>query len=209
MIWSKNRKIFCIGFNKTGTTSLERALADLGYKTGDQATAERMLDDWSRRDFRRLIRYCKTADAFQDIPFSLDYTYQAVDQAYPGSKFILTVRGSSNEWFDSLRRYHSKLFAQGETPGIEDLANAKYLYRGWIKTAMEAIFDYPNIPLYHREKYIEIYESHNRNVIEYFRYRLSDLLILNVAEQGAYQKLCSFLGREALHKDFPWLLSSK
>jgi hypothetical protein len=33
-------KYFCIGRNKTGTTSLKRAFEDLGYPVGDQRKAE-------------------------------------------------------------------------------------------------------------------------------------------------------------------------
>ena len=36
-------KVFCIGFGRTGTTSLERALRDLGYRLGDQRQGELVL----------------------------------------------------------------------------------------------------------------------------------------------------------------------
>jgi 3-oxoacyl-[acyl-carrier-protein] synthase III len=56
------QKIFCVGCNKTGTTSLEVALRELGYIMGDQATAELLtIQYWGKRDFRRIIRYCYTA----------------------------------------------------------------------------------------------------------------------------------------------------
>lgn len=85
MFWDK-KKIFCIGRNKTGTTSLAKALKNLGYRVGKQGKAERLLDDWGRRDFRQIVRYCKWADAFQDVPFGLDYSYQVLDYAFRGSK---------------------------------------------------------------------------------------------------------------------------
>jgi hypothetical protein len=66
-------KVFCIGRNKTGTTSMARAVVSLGFKLGKQSRAERLLEDWGKRDFCRIIRYCKSADAFQDIPFSLRF----------------------------------------------------------------------------------------------------------------------------------------
>lgn len=34
----ESSKVFCIGRNKTGTTSLGKVLEDLGYRLGDQAT---------------------------------------------------------------------------------------------------------------------------------------------------------------------------
>ena len=92
------QKIFCIGLNKTGTTSLEKAMIDLGYLIGDQRQAELLFDDWVKRDFSKLIEYCKTAVFFQDSPFSYPYTYVAIDQAFPNSKFILTIRDDAEQW---------------------------------------------------------------------------------------------------------------
>ena len=97
-------KIFCIGYGKTGTTSLEKALMELGYVMGNQTGAELLIDNWAHRDFKQIIDFCETADAFQDVPFCLDFTYQALDAAYSGSKFFLTMRDSSKQWFDSLVR---------------------------------------------------------------------------------------------------------
>ena len=48
-------KVFCIGRNKTGTTSVERALQDMGYRLGNQRAGELLLEDWARRDFRRIV----------------------------------------------------------------------------------------------------------------------------------------------------------
>ena len=83
-----SRKVFCIGRNKTGTTSVQRALQMLGYKVGYEKVAALFIDDWAKRDFRRLIQYCQTADAFQDIPFSLSFTYQALDQAFHHFQYL-------------------------------------------------------------------------------------------------------------------------
>ena len=105
---AKKKKIFVIGSNKTGTTSLGAALKNLGFRLGSQLEAELLLDDWAQRNFRRLIKYCRSAEAFQDIPFSLDYTFQAMDAAFPNSKFILSVRDSADQWYQSLTRFHEK-----------------------------------------------------------------------------------------------------
>ncbi len=71
---NKKHKIFSIGYNKTGTTALGSALKNLGYKVGDHKKAEMLLGDWAVRNFHPIITYCQTADAFQDVPFSLDFT---------------------------------------------------------------------------------------------------------------------------------------
>jgi len=83
-MWRKH-KVFCFGYNKTGTTPTAKALKKLGYRVGVQADAVRLMDDWAVRDFRRIVRYCRTADAFQDVPFSVEFTYQILNCAFPGS----------------------------------------------------------------------------------------------------------------------------
>lgn len=86
-------KIFCVGRNKTGTTSLQHALLDLGISVGDQRAAEELAcRDYHRGEFAGIIAYCRTAQAFQDTPFSYPHTYRHVDAAYPGSRFILSIR---------------------------------------------------------------------------------------------------------------------
>jgi len=88
-------KVFCIGANKTGTTSLAMFFRSINYKVGNQEEGELLLKEWSIRNFGPIIELAKTADFFQDIPFSCPYTYQALDMAFPAAKFILSVRDSS------------------------------------------------------------------------------------------------------------------
>ena len=57
----KNKKIFCIGANKTGTTSVERALIDHGFKMGNQRNAQDLIESYKNRDFNTIIKFCKTA----------------------------------------------------------------------------------------------------------------------------------------------------
>ena len=61
-------KIFCIGRNKTGTTSVDAALRKLGYRVAPQEPAEWLTEAWSKRDFKALRRFCLRYDAFQDVP---------------------------------------------------------------------------------------------------------------------------------------------
>ncbi len=198
------RKIFCIGRNKTGTTSLQKALADLGYILGDQARAELLIDDYKARRFARLIEYCSTAQAFQDIPFSLPYTFITMDQAFPGSKFILTIRDSAEQWYQSLTRFHSKLFGNGTIPTRWDLENAAYRHRGYMWKAMLVAHDAPENDLYNKEALIKSYEHHNDSVLGYFRFRKDDLLVINPSDKDSYARLCDFLEKKPLYEHFPW-----
>jgi hypothetical protein len=191
---AKRKKVFVIGRGKTGTTSIGKALATLGFRVGDQPTAELMLEDWAKRDFRNIVKYCNSADAFQDVPFSLNFTYQVMDYVFPGSKFILTIRNSSAEWYESLTRFHTKIVEKGRLPTAEDLKAHSYRQTGWLWRTQQLIYGIDEKTLYDRNIYTEHYEAHNEYVVEYFRYRPADLLILNLAQPGTMQRLCDFLG---------------
>ena len=198
-------KVFCIGRNKTGTTSMKAAMQELGFVVGNQREAELLIDDWAKRDFRRLIRHCKCAQFFQDVPFSYPFTYVVLDYAFPGSKFILTVRDSPEQWYNSLTSFHAKKWGKKRRiPTKEDLQEATYIEKGrpWRSNRLRAIT--PEDDPYNKELLIADYIYYNKTVQEYFSHRPNDLLVLNVAEKYAYQRLTGFLGVETDKAEFPW-----
>ncbi|MHA1342679.1 MAG: sulfotransferase, partial [Promethearchaeota archaeon] len=172
---------------------------------GNQRQAELLFDDWVKRDFKRIIRYCRTAQFFQDAPFSYPYTFIAMDQAFPGSKFILTVRDNAEEWYYSLLRFHSKLWGNGKIPPTsEDLKKAIYIYKGFPYHCIMHLNNVPENDPYNKEILIDYYETHNKNVIDYFRHRPCDLLVINLKEKDSYKRFCDFLGIEQKKDAFPW-----
>jgi hypothetical protein len=190
-------KIFCIGRNKTGTTSLASFFRVNGYKVGNQEQAELLMEDWARRDFTRIIEYCKTAEVFQDLPFSLPYTYETLDLAFPNSKFILTFRTTPEEWYNSLITHHTKqMSSTSNMPSEEDLKNYKYRgkYKGWVLFNQKVVYGYPAVPLYDKTAYMAHYEQHNARVMEYFKDRPGDLLALNLKDPDAFERLCHHVG---------------
>ena len=206
----KKRKIFGIGLNKTGTTSLKTAMEELGYVVGHQRTGEKLMPQWAKREFNEIISYCKTAQFFQDAPFSKPYTYVVLDHEFPDSKFILTVRYSAEEWYQSLTKFHGKKWGKDRNiPTKEDLKKASYISKGWAWKMNRYSYDAPEDNPYKKNVLINTYQRHNQQVKEYFRFRPDDLLVLNVAEEGAYQKLCNFLGVESDRQQFPWKNKTK
>jgi hypothetical protein len=187
------RKVFCVGRNKTGTTSIEAALHSFGLRLGLQARGEMLKGDWAKRDFTRIVALCRTADAFQDVPFSNAHTFRAVDASFPGSKFILTVRDSPEQWFESLVRFHTRIVGKGRLPTADDLREFTYRYKGFLWEAFVLTYGDDERLLYDRDAYIANYLDHNRSVTEHFRHRPDDLLVLNVGDADAMQRLCSFL----------------
>lgn len=170
-------KVFCIGFHKTGTTTLEVALKKLGYRvtgsfgTKDPGIADKVYD----LAFAKVGEY----DAFEDNPWPI--LYRELDERFPGSKFILTRRPAEN-WI----RSQVKDFATTETP-----------MRRWIYGAGAGC------PEGNEDVYIERYERHNREVLDYFRDRPGDLLVVDLPADAGWEKLCAFLGHDIPAEPFP------
>jgi hypothetical protein len=197
-------KIFCIGQNKTGTTSLKKAFQDLGYLVGNQREAEKLLPFYLSGDFRPIVEYCKSAQVFQDVPFSCPGMFEVLDKHFPGSKFILSVRDSSEQWYESLTKFHAKIFGGGQLPLKEQLQTARYVWEGWAWEAFSAMYPAPENDIYNREILMQHYEAYNRTVADYFKNRPCDLIILNLSEKGAYRRLMDFLNIRSPFEDFPW-----
>ena len=204
-MFKRKQKIFCIGTGKTGTTSVEQALKDFGYKMGDQAKGELLIHEYGKRNFDKIVEFCRSAEAFQDAPFCFKYTYMALDMAFPGSKFILTERDSSELWYQSLIKFHSKIHVEEpKIPSIEDLKNATYRYKGYAWDVRQIVYGMKEgQDPYDKEILINYYEDHNAAIKDYFRHK-DNLLQINLSDTDAYSKFCSFIGKAPLYKEFPW-----
>lgn len=209
IFFPNTKKVFCIGANKTGTTSIEEVFKSLGLKVGKYSTAELFIHDWAKQDYRKIIRFCRWSDAFQDVPFSYPGTYEAMDKAFPGSKFILTVRKDADEWFDSLVRFHTKIVGKGRIPTADDLRQHQYRYSGYLWDTARLRYGANETTLYNRELYTRCYEEHNRKIREYFKDSPENLLELNIADADAMERLVTFLGYPYTGQKMPHMNSSK
>jgi hypothetical protein len=197
-------KVFCIGCNKTGTTSIETALRDFGYKMGNQEEGEKLIDNYLMRDFSSIIDYCKTAEAFQDIPFSFHYTFMAIDQAFPNAKFILTFRDSEEQWYNSLVKFHFKIFKKNRIPTYKDVLENSYRYPGFMWKVRNKVFGIePEMDMYDEQTWTNYYNEHNKMVREYFKLK-NNLLEINLSDKKSYLKLAQFLNKKPLYEEFPW-----
>ena len=90
-MWKKQRKVFCIGFNKTGTSSLHRFFQESGLKSlhgGRWAINSRL-----RKGKHHFLKHqCYSDDEQAD--------FRALDAWFPGSLFILNDR-SDKAWLYS------------------------------------------------------------------------------------------------------------
>lgn len=170
-------RIFGIGMQRTATTSLDRAFQVLGldslhWGTGEAARIWHEMHSLGRSP--TLERWY----AVSDNPIPL--LYQKLDVLYPGSKFILTVRDET-KWLAS----------------VERLWNPDHNPARWVWDA------YPISHRIHQALYgqrhfdadvfIKRYRAHNAEVLEYFKDRPDDLLVMNMEAGDGWPGLCHFL----------------
>jgi hypothetical protein len=170
-------KVFGIGFHKTGTTSLGRALKLLGYRVcGPVGVRDpRIAENAEDLALAEVDRY----DAFQDNPWPL--LFRILDERYAGSRFVLTLR-PPEEWIRSVVTH----FGRGSTPMRE------FIYgRG------------RGSPRGNEAHYLRTYEDHNRRVLDYFSGREEDLLVLRITEGEGWDRLCPFLDEPVPATPFP------
>lgn len=196
-------KVFCIGMNKTGTTSLKYEFIRLGYNVANQREIEEKFWAWKNKKWDVIIDYCKQYDFFQDFPFSFPNTYKEVDKVF-NAKFILTIRNSAEEWYESLIRFQTKTGAfnsNGKLPTADNLKEAIYIRKGWMYDTHKSLFDVSDSDLYNKEKLIKTYNDYNNEVIDYFGDR-TNLLVLNLAEEDSYSKFLDFMELDSPYDKF-------
>lgn len=162
------KKVFGIGFHKTGTKSLGAALERLGYRTCGPRWAQQ--DDIAETALPRALAEVPLFDAFQDNPWPI--LFRELDHHFPDSKFILTL-SPTEDWIARAIKY----FGAKQTP-----------MRHWIYGA--------GSPLGNEQTYIDRYEAHNRAVQAHFRTRPDQLLVMPLITTPQWEPLCDFLGVE-------------
>jgi hypothetical protein len=187
------QKVFCIGFHKTGTSSLTKALKILGYRTihgdgnktwagADEGVTLTKMIDVGNFNLPTLQQF----DAFSDNPyFSI---WKELDQRFD-AKFILTIR-DPERWIDSACSYYKD-------------RRIRHM-RKWM-------FDDhadPNTSNEARKKWLDTYNAHNKAVLEYFKGK-DNFLVMDVTKDSNWETLCQFLGLAKPTKPFPHVNKTK
>ncbi|MEM8491540.1 MAG: sulfotransferase family protein [Pseudomonadota bacterium] len=172
-------KVFGIGFNKTGTTSLAEALKILGYR--HKSFDDALLEAYSSGDTQAVIDSAVEYDSFEDWPWPL--AYRELDEAFPTAKFILTTRTDSGVWFESLR---------------------KHAVRTGPTQARHLVFGDSQVGDSNKERLIQMYQEHNQGVRAHFVTRSQQLLELCWESGHGWEELCEFLNEPVPDVRFPW-----
>jgi hypothetical protein len=181
----RRQKVFGIGLSRTGTKSLDRALSMLGYRSDHFSTHLLRLDDGTLSlDMNNVELY----DALTDITAAL--FFRELDEAFPGSKFVLTVRDPDN-WLRSCRRHFPPL-----EPGVWPYGDAKVLELRR-RTYATHCFD--------SDRFLAAYHAHDAAVRSHFASRPGSLLVFDLCSGDSWGRLCAFLGQSEPEVSFPWI----
>lgn len=195
-------KIFCIGYNKTGSTSLYKALTDLGFNGSNLEKGELLMYDLIHNDIASILFYIKnnpSYEVYKDIPFSVRGVWRYLYEKYPDAKYILSERDTSEQWYNSITSFHRKLWNLSPNPTWDEVKEIKYRYKRYNKTGgmisdyLQYTFGSNKLP-YDKNKLISSYEKHNKEVKEFFKEK-ENFITVNVSNDDDYQRLCKFLNK--------------
>lgn len=172
-------KVFGIGLNRTGTSTLGAAGEILGLraKTWDpQLFHESIIE--GRRD--SLWRIVDEFDLFNDFPYPL--IYRELDARYPGAKFVLTRRASPEAWLSSVKAHSMRMSPSSRTHSV--------VYGMQYPHGCEELF-------------LDYYARHTEAAREYFTNRPDDYLEICWEKESDLSRLADFLGCEVLRTTIP------
>ena len=200
-----HRKVFIIGYNKTGTTSLKNLFLNWGFAIGNEAVGHLLTEDWlvhGRTD--RILKYTETAQVFQDKPFSTDGLFRILDAAYPDALFVLSVRDNADVWYASWLNHH-KLRYSGDSerlPTLEELQqDCSWLYKGYVYDS--DVMQWGRDNLYNEDAYKKAYLAHIEAVRTHFAGQSSRFLEICLSRPEDLARLKTFLGIENPIQTFP------
>jgi len=132
----------------------------------------------------RNLEEIQCQDFVSDITVACRYKF--LDYVFENSKFILTVRGVDS-WSNSVSNF-DQARKEGQSRNLSDHESRFILFGGTV---------------FEEKKYKEVYNKYYAEVLEYFKDRPNDLLVMNIIEGDGWEKLCGFLGKEIPDRLFP------
>ena len=180
-------KIFGIGMHKTATTSLAKALGVMGYAAGHWKSAH-----WAKRLYKEVSNwdYSPTIEKYNalcDLPIPL--LYKKLDKMYPNSKFILTTRNEQS-WLNSVKTHWSE-----SNPFRHQWDNDPFTHQ--VHTLLYGQKEF------NEEVFLNRFREHTKEVLDYFKDRKDDLLVMNMNNGDGWDKLCEFLNQPVPQVPYP------
>lgn len=167
-------KVFCIGDFKTGTTTVGQVFRMLGFC--HTSISRDALDAFKRGDLEGAGSIAANYESFDDAPWNMLEYYKYLDERFPGSRFILTLR-DEQDWVESVKRWRTR----NSTPEEKE----KFLEH----------FD--------EGGRIQGFRARNAEILNYFKDRPNDLLCFNLFENSDWDSICNFLDMPKPRVKFP------
>jgi hypothetical protein len=193
-------KIFCIGFHKTGISTLAKCLKELRFVPhASWNNSKFLVPRWAEGNYYPILEYAKNFKSFSDSPWNHTNLYEALDMKFPGSKFILTMR-DPDKWFESTRKWATP---QGKMEtSVRKLPYGKLFHKKVFGLTTDSFDDM-------KDQYKEVYHQRNLEIKEYFKNRPEDFLILDWEKDDGWEKLCDFLSADVPNIPFPHLSKAR
>ncbi|MFD1157105.1 sulfotransferase [Roseovarius aestuarii] len=197
----QDEKIFCISFQRTGTTSVGGFLKELGYSVADWSVSHR--NQWGRKwvdgqfDAITESKDFIAHQGFEDGPWFAPEFYRFLYHRFPRSKFILFER-DADAWFQSMLS-HSGGRSLGVTAVHAKIYRRESEYLDLCAAADDPeTVDQNGLELAgHKDHYIDIYRTRNRETRQFFQARDPNRLFTGRLEDpDKWRRLAEYLGHD-------------
>ncbi|GAA4244680.1 sulfotransferase [Winogradskyella damuponensis] len=200
MFKKKKSKIFCISFQRTGTTSVGQFFKDFGFRVASYDTNRS--NNWSVKrflgDYESIFnsKEFRNYQVFEDNPWwEVDF-YKVLYYRFPDAKFILFTR-DADKWFNSMMSHsngktlgntfrHSSIYNRKEE--FYETFSDKHFYEAIRKT--DNLLD---INETHRTHYKNVYNLRNKEIVDFFNaISPNSLFTAQLEDTDKWKKLGAF-----------------
>jgi hypothetical protein len=185
-------KIFVLGYNKTGTKSLAKALEILGYKVLHTGGGGDFLESvgWNLYYNKPILDGLDEYECYLDYPIFEPTVFGHILQEYPRASYISLTRDLDG-YVDSVLQDKIKRLEDG----IIDSWN-------WLGVGDKEVFE--NYPEYQKEWIKGRIKFKHYSNISLLKKKKRGYLNMNVCDDGdGWKKLCNFLNQPIPKVDFP------
>jgi Sulfotransferase domain len=189
-------KVFGIGLSRTGTLSLTKALCLLGLRAvhypSDEDTQLEYFRFFGEATPQFRLHILEQCDAITDTPVCV--VYQQLDRAYPGSRFIITIRDRAT-WLNSCAHWWETVIM----PLAQDHENRQFVR--FLHMINERLYGVSN---FEEKAFSNTYDAYHDGVYKYFASRKDDLLKLDICGGEGWLELSGFLKMRIPNIPFPY-----
>lgn len=215
---NRNKKIICVGLNKTGTTSLAKGMSQMGLRQFPENIGHQFLThSVIHGSYGDIIKSIENPeyDFYEDMPFSFPKVYKNIFKFFPNEKYILTIRNSSEEWVNSCINFYGNALENKKINNFDNKYPYKHMYAD-VGNYHVYNWGYPMFKMWNLKNsgnietdLKEVYEKHNEEFIDFMEKNNGDYIVINVSKNGELKKLSEWIGIETNKHNFEHINKTK